>query len=370
MGRLNKQDCQNVMIMNFITLDLDANAANVLITNANGGPGQARVTPIDAGRKLPTPETFKRAPNSMSLVGTPGDGKFTDNDVFLLQSPAAREPFSNDIIAKIKQLDANQVVQQMRATYDGLKQQAPELDNTVSDGSLDMVRKSIRFLKQAVEQDPPLTPYDISEIYAKAFAPVVDAQSPQEEDQAIQNAVRDLQAIKANGGNDAITQRFPPYAVNPNSMTLREKARILAGQPPINTKEDFEKYQYGEFQTSLHDIQTYITDGPERITDELTRPYSKDNYKYLKLLDEYKREGGDQMLKSLIDCDPTYQVEVAKPVADRNNWTVIGYAKTYYAKGGTPALIKLVGQKTFDDDFRGKGISVLKEGLEKAQKEA
>jgi hypothetical protein len=179
-----------------------------------------------------------------------------------------------------------------------------------------------------------------------------------------------MQTFKAGGGEAAFEQRLPKLPAVMPPLTIQQKARVVAGQPAINNRAEFEQYHYQELQRDLHDIAAYIADGPEQITDELTRPHSGENYDYLKLLAEYKFLGGDPMLKKLIDCDETYRVEAAKPLADRSNWP-FRRAQQYYGKGGTPALIKLVGPEVFDRDFRGKEVdelhSALQEALAKAQ---
>jgi hypothetical protein len=365
MARLNPKDCQAALILNFLTLDVDSNPGNILITNVGGGPGQARVTPIDAGRKLPNPEAYKRAALGMSLNTPPAPGKFSSDDPFLLQTPAAVQPFDADMIARIRQMDPERIADGMRAEYAEAVRKAPDLADTVEEGSFDLVKKSAQFLKQAVEAQPPLTPYDLAEIYAKGFTGIADAGSPEETDQAIQEALQAMQTIKASGGEAAVQQRVPDLSTISPPVTIQQKARVLAGEPPINNKADFEQYHYQELQRELHDIATYIADGPEEITDELNRPYSKEYYNYLKLLAEYKLLGGDAMLKKLIDCDETYRVEVAKPLANRSGWPY-RRAKQYYGKGGTPALIKLVGADDFDRDFRGKEIEDLHSGLQAA----
>jgi hypothetical protein len=365
MARLNAKDCQASLIMNFLTLDVDANAGNILITNAEGGPGEARVTPIDAGRKLPSPEAYKRAAVTMSLRTPPAPGRFSGDDPFLLQTPAAVQPFDPEVIARIQQMDPQRIADGMRTAYAEAVRNAPDLADTVEDSSFDLVKKSVQFLKQAVEAQPPLTPYDIAEVYAKGFAGIVDAGSPEETDQAIADALQAMQTFKTSGGEAAFAQRVPNLPVIMPPVTIQQKARVLAGQPGINNKDDFEQYHYQELQRDLHDIATYLADGPEEITDELTRPYSRENYDYLKLLAEYKFLGGDLMLKKLIDCDETFRVEAAKPLANRSNWP-FRRAQQYYGSGGTPAFIRLVGEEVFDRDFRGQEIDSLYSGLEAA----
>jgi hypothetical protein len=282
-----------------------------------------------------------------------------------LQTPAAVQPFDADTIARIRQMDPERIADGMRASYAEAVRKAPDLADTVEEGSFDLVKKSAQFLKQAVEAQPPLTPYDIAEIYAKGFTGIADAGSPEGTDQAIQEALQAMQTFKASGGEAAFEQRVPTLPAVMAPLTIQQKARVVAGQPAINNRAEFEQYHYQELQKELHDIAIYIADGPEEITDELTRPYSKENYDYLNLLAVYKLLGGDPMLKKLIDCDETYRLEAAKPLASRSKWPVKD-AQQYYGKGGTPALIKLVDADVFDRDFRGKTIDDLHSGLKAA----
>lgn len=365
MAKLNPKDCQSVMLMNFIMLDCDANPGNILLTGTGGGPGETHVVPIDAGRKLPNPDAYKRGCGGMTMRNPPHPDHFASDDVFLLQTPSAQQPFDPEIIDKIKQLDPDQIVQSTKQAYTDVVQGAPEMDNTVEDGSFDLMKKSIQFLKAAVAQTPPLTPYDLSLIYAQGFEAIVDAKSPQETAAAIQNALTAISTIKANGGDDTLRQR----QIEPTGLSIQQKARILGGQPPINNRDDFARYHYQELQRQLHDIASYIADGPEKITDELTRPFSNENYDFLKALADYKRQGGDPLLKKLIDCDESYRVDVAQPLSTRSAWT-FKEANSYFGKGGTPALVKLIGQAKFDQEFRGKPVGDLDTALEKALKQA
>jgi hypothetical protein len=365
MGKLNPKDCQSVMLMNFIMLDCDANPGNILVTGTGGGPGETHVIPIDAGRKLPNPEAYKRGCGGMTMRNPPRPDHFASDDVFLLQTPSAMQPFDQEIIDKIKQLDPDQIVQSTKQAYTDVVHGAPEMDNTVEDGSFDLMKKSIQFLKAAMSQTPPLTPYDLSLIYAHGFEAIVDAKSPQETTTAIQNALTAISTFKANGGDDTLRQR----GIEPGGLSIQQKARALGGQPPINNRDDFAQYHYQELQQQLHDIATYIADGPEKITDELTRPFSNENYVFLKLLADYKRQGGDPLLKNLIDCDESYRVDVAQSLSNRSAWT-FKEATSYFGHGGTPALIKLIGQAKFDQEYRGKPVGDLDAALEQALAEA
>jgi hypothetical protein len=363
MAKLNPRECQSAMLMNFIMLDADGNAGNLLVTGTDGGPGTSHVTVIDAGRKLPSPEAFMRACGGMTLNSPPQPGKYNNEDIFLLQTPSALTPFDPEVIAKINQLDADQIVRETQQAYTDMVRTAPEMDNTVEQGSFDLMKKSIQFLKAAVARTPPLTPYDLSQIYATGFEAIVEAKTPQETATAIQNALNDYRTYQTQGGDAALKQRGIDL-VN-QVLTVQQKARILGGQPPINSQADFEQYDHPELQRRLQDIGNYIGDGPERITNQLTQPYSKENYAFLKSLATYKRKGGDAMLKKLIDCEETYRAEMAKGIAYRNNWS-LPHAGQYFAKGGTPAFVKLVGQAKFDQDYRGKSITDNNMALGKA----
>jgi hypothetical protein len=367
MQALNKQDCKNIALLNFVTLNLDANVGNVLLTNCGTAPGATRLTPIDAGRAFPSPETFRRGAATMnSTVGYDEVGSVVEGQSFIFQTPAASESFEPATVHELATMDVDAMVAGMRSAYSEVTDKAPEMGGSIDPGTFDLMRKSLLFLQEAARSTTQLTLREIAAVYAEGFTEIVDAPDDNATGAAIASALQAAVALKQAGGNYALLQRgFIPDVVG--TMTLQQKADAL--QRGID-QVTFQGEDYQRLQADLHDIGSYLVDSTEKITNELTQPFSEENYKFLNDLAFWKQQGGDPRFKKMCEGnEETYQLEVRRPIHEKR-FGSLNNAEYLMTLGGVEAFKRLIGEEAFDRECRGKDLATQGRAFEEALKAA
>ena len=178
--QVKKEDVQKVALMDFLTLQGDRNAGNLLIQDVNG---EKRMVPIDGGFAFPSKELFGLA--SAGMAGQPMDvnapaptndqerlkakGNFEGKNA-LMMLPQSEEKFSDEMLASIDALDPNQLVKGLKQSNAEIAATAPEVDGLVGDENLENVRRSTLFLKRAARE---FTVAELAEIYALDFKRVL-----------------------------------------------------------------------------------------------------------------------------------------------------------------------------------------------------
>jgi hypothetical protein len=136
--------CQKMAVLDLLTLNLDRHAGNMMVKHDK--TGTPMLTPIDHG--LTFPEASEKA--GERIARQLGDG-FNAT----LSLPGAHEPFSAEMVEGIDRLDPVAMAAAMKAEVGVIDQAFPGVGNTISDGSIEMSRRSAMFLKLAVRTLSP-----------------------------------------------------------------------------------------------------------------------------------------------------------------------------------------------------------------------
>ena len=184
------EETQKVLLMDFVTLQLDRQPNNFLVNkDDNGSP---KLVPIDAGNALPSKKAFAAMRRS-----------FINNAAFAM--PGGDQPFSDDMKEKIAALDEKKIVAGMAAANKTMAAVDPATKDMVDDESMEATRRSVLLLKKAAAAKPPLTTKAIGELYAFYFHKVLEAK-----DRGVDKAIDDvLKEYAANQGLIAQIDAIP-----------------------------------------------------------------------------------------------------------------------------------------------------------------
>lgn len=227
LANIPDDDVQKIMVMDFITLQGDRNAENVLIQP--GEDDEKVLRPIDGGFAFPSPELFEQY-----RFGMPGSS--------LTRLPGADKPFTPNMLKAIGKLDPDELVKGMKSANSGLP---GELQGLIPDESIEMMKRSLEFLKEAAKK---LTPKEVATLYETEFPKVLKA-PPKKVAEAVRAAVaRGLEYRQFKSVEDQRAKRFEdlggvaalrnlgyPAPLDPLlAHDLQEKIRILENQalPP------------------------------------------------------------------------------------------------------------------------------------------
>ncbi len=349
---INTDDAESVGMLDFITLNTDRHAANMLVQSPGDQPGQTRLVPIDAGQMLPTKDTFRRGAASMCSKRQydPNNPAFSHDDNMLMQLPGAQQKFGKKAQDAIAKIDPDKMVEQMKAKYADVTRQAPEMGGKVDESSFDLMKRSMMFLKKAA---PELTQYQIAQVYAQGFEKIMDCE-PDDIDDEIDKAIANAKKFSQLVGKQEVSNALSAAGFHQSSgfdagdLDMEQTVDILENKM---TPQQFKQKNYPELQKKLGDIGNYVKfDGKSafKLTNELKQPYSDDNYKKLSQWNTYKRMGGDPRLKEMLaGDDATYNFEVAVPVASKIDaqWGVFREATVIVKLGGYSEMRRQMGSK-------------------------
>ncbi len=357
----NEDDCQAIAIRHLLTMDQDAHAGNLLVEKQGNGAGQTRLIPIDAGQSLPSPDGGKRNARALRVNRPPGEN-FSVKDLLIPQLPAANKPFSGVALQAIQALDPTQMATDLQASYTQLALQQPDMANKVDPGSFDLVRKSGKFLKLAAQNG--LTLFEIYQVYGEGFEAVFDADA-NGEDAALQTALQTALQLKQAGGNKGIAGvnealiglGFPPGGTSPiHELRQDEKLLILTNQW---TPDQWQQHHEAELRNNeLADMDQYFdAAAPEKgeIQALVANQFQGKDRNYVKLLHDFKRKGGDPLLKrTMAGNEATYDLEVRKTVKQKlEHMGVFQNAKDVLAEcGGSARLFAVIG-----DNMKGQSLN-------------
>lgn len=356
---INPDDAEAVGMLDFITLNGDRHSANMLVQNPGDQPGQTKLVPIDAGLMLPTKDTFRRGAKSMCSKNgyNPNDPQFNENDNMLMQLPGAQQKFGQKAQDAIAKLDPEKMVQAMKVQYADISREAPEMAGKVDNSSFDLMKRSMMFLKKAA---PELTQFQIAQVYAQGFEKIMDCPEDQI-DAEIKKAIENVKKFTQLSADKPALLKVQDagFTVNSgvdvNDLNMEQIVDILENNL---TPDQFKQKDFPELQKQLADIATYIQSdgGPFKLTDQLTRPYSDNDYKMLTTWATYKRMGGDPYLKQMLTGDDaTYNLEVAAPVAKKiGKFGVWDEAKIVVKIGGYAEMRRQMGNSF--DAIKGKPV--------------
>lgn len=351
---INPKDVESVAIFDFLMLNGDRHAENMMVQNPGDTKGGTRLAPIDSGQCLPTPEAFRRGAGAMtSLHGyDPDDPKLNESDNLLMQLPSAQQKMSDEAQQSLKKLDPDAFVKQMKEQYEAMTKQSKEFEGKVDDSSFELVGRSAKFLKVACSE---LTLKEISEVYACGFFPIIDAK-PGEVDKAIQQAVDDYLEYKKLGGADELLKKR--VSVSNPPLELSERLLLLKKLQDPNVNPQVEQYKI--LLGSLGNIKSYIADSSDedqKLADELYQ--QKDSLTEGGLNTKlgiavnsfvaYKLLGGDPMIKNLLAGNDIAYVKYAKTrtVLEKSASMWLNELKEFFRVGGYAALKDLLGDSEY-----------------------
>ena len=170
---LPKNEVQKVLLLDFVTLQLDRNDGNLLFQDGEDGKGRA--VPIDAGNALPTREAFESKRRA-----------FTAGALF--QTDHAAQPFSPEMLSSIENMDPEKIAESMAQTNQVMGQVDPNAPGMIPPETIEMVRRSILFLKKAAGELK--SPQQLGEAYQYTLQKVFDA-PPDKIEQAIEAAIKE-----------------------------------------------------------------------------------------------------------------------------------------------------------------------------------
>jgi hypothetical protein len=158
-------DIQKIAVLDFLTLNLDRNPGNVLVTR--NADGSRSLSPIDAGNCLPTPEIFKSHAGGMTVPMPPTSARVNEGN-FIAQLPKSMEPLTGPMLARLQALNPREVGGSMRAAAGSLE---GEMAGKIDESSLSLVEASAQFLKSAASLPlaAALSPYELSVMYSTTF---------------------------------------------------------------------------------------------------------------------------------------------------------------------------------------------------------
>ena len=140
-GNITAQSCQNVTMLDTIMLNLDRHDGNLLLGKNGSG-----LIPIDHGLSFPSTETVRQDQLITNMAG--------EKNV-LLRLPGSYEPFTQESLAGIAELDPDLMTSALMAENVKMAQAHPGTEGTVSTESLTISNLSTKFLKKAAPTLPP-----------------------------------------------------------------------------------------------------------------------------------------------------------------------------------------------------------------------
>jgi len=144
-SQINAKSCQKMMVLDMVALNLDRHPDNALIKPNTGGGND--IVPIDHGACLPGKDGLFQMPNRMG----------SDFNA-LLSIPGAHEPFDQEVLDAIDDIDPDAMALAMKNERGVMERVHPSTRGTVSDDTIEMTRRSAKFLKLGAAFDPALTP--------------------------------------------------------------------------------------------------------------------------------------------------------------------------------------------------------------------
>jgi len=142
-NRLNADQVAGMAIFDTITLNTDRHAGNVLV-DADGN-----LIPIDHGESFAEPTKGGLARVKVTLGG-PHNA--------LLGIPAAHEPMSPKILKGLKALDPGAFAASLTGDRDRVADVHRDMGEMISDGAVEMARRSAEFVRLATRSKIPLSP--------------------------------------------------------------------------------------------------------------------------------------------------------------------------------------------------------------------
>ena len=146
--KVSPESCQKMALLDMLTLNLDRHGGNLMVKPDQGhGP---ELVPIDHGQAFPP---FNKL--TISDIAN----KLGDRHCATLSLPGSHEPFTDEMLEAIESLDPDAMAEGMRREVATIGKAHPSTAGKITDESIEMSRRSAKFLKLAVDknQNPKLT---------------------------------------------------------------------------------------------------------------------------------------------------------------------------------------------------------------------
>jgi serine/threonine protein kinase len=344
---INEDDAQAIAVLDFITLNGDRHAENLLVQSPGDNPGQTRLVPIDAGQAFPTREAFRRGAQSMNSRRGWDDAhpEIDEGDNLIMQLPVAQKHFDGKALAAIDQLDPDETARRMKAERDALAKECPEMAGKITDESIEISRRSQKLLKAAARE---LTIRELGSLYAAGFLDIIDAPDP---DQAIADAIRMMKAYSALGGDDGLLAK----RIQPSSPPLSLAERLALAQK-LAAGGDPQKEHFGALKARLAKLGPgFIADSSaeekrkfnDLVSQPLPEPITHEVANIINDFAAWETMGGDAHLKVLLaGNDAACRAELARSVRHRAGRAHNDYVN-FFKLGGYPRLKKELGPKEY-----------------------
>lgn len=143
-AQINGKSAQKMMVLDMLSLNLDRHPDNALLKpNQTGGND---IVPIDHGACLPGKAGLFQLPNRMG----------SDFNA-MLSIPGSHEPFDQEVLDAIDDIDPDAMALAMKNERGVMERVHPSTRGTISDETIEMTRRSAKFLKLGAAFDPSLT---------------------------------------------------------------------------------------------------------------------------------------------------------------------------------------------------------------------
>lgn len=164
---LDLGDIQDMAILDFITVNLDRNPANVMLQPDANDPSKMRLIPIDAGNLLPPVDYALGDAGFMGTIASfstsvveLGEPMPEANMTTVL--PQSKQPLTDDRIAKIRALDPAAIAKMLKTSD---QKRTGAMAGKVGDDTFELVEHSVAFLKYVAALDPKVSVNQIGKLY-------------------------------------------------------------------------------------------------------------------------------------------------------------------------------------------------------------
>ena len=173
-AKIPKENYDEVAVLDLLTFNVDRHAGNLLMDEQPGQP--PKMVPIDHGLSLP-------GRDAMSACRF----RLTSEQNTLASMPQKDEKLSENVRAKLEQLDPDKLADEMRKSNATLVKLHPEMKGTISEENVEMTRRAAQFLKKAAAY---LTVEELFDAYAYFNKRIFDAK-----DKDVDKMVKEVVAL-------------------------------------------------------------------------------------------------------------------------------------------------------------------------------
>ena len=143
-ARMPQKACEKIVVLDMLSLNIDRHSGNMMV--GSNAAGEETLVPIDHGMTFPTRD-------GMAMIVDRLGGRHSA----VLRLPNAHKPFSPETLAALQQLDPNAYAAVLKQERDTLKMIDPKAGSTLEDSTIEMSRRSAKFLRLVATEAKTLT---------------------------------------------------------------------------------------------------------------------------------------------------------------------------------------------------------------------